>query len=177
MSEIPLCACGCGKLVKVINHTNNAKNYHKGSYHRYLRGHKMAAQKRIAKKWDVNPATGCWQWLCMLNRQGYGNIRLGKNKHVLAHRYVYKLYKGEIPDNKPLDHLCRNRSCVNPDHLEPVTHTENLRRGLSAKLSMEKATEIRRLYTEEGMSKNAIAKLYGVCFTTIYQVLKGNTWN
>lgn len=55
-----------------------------------------------------------------------------KNKRVSksAHREAYKAFKGEIPDGLELDHLCRVRNCVNPDHLEPVTRLENARRGI-----------------------------------------------
>lgn len=73
--------------------------------------------------------SGCWEWQGFLNSNGYG---MTNEKPVqLAHRMGYLLLRGEIPDNKPLDHLCRNPKCVNPEHLEPVTHRENILRGLA----------------------------------------------
>ena len=70
---------------------------------------------------------GCWNWAGSLSRYGYGRIR-GKPER-LAHRVVYELLVGPIPEGLQLDHLCRNPRCVRPDHLEPVTHRENLLRG------------------------------------------------
>lgn len=67
---------------------------------------------------------GCWLWLGYLDRKGYGRFSLG-HKNRIAHRIAYEHYIGPIPDGLPLDHLCRNRACVNPAHLEPVTTKVN----------------------------------------------------
>lgn len=70
----------------------------------------------------------CWLWTSTLNNKGYA--RLGMYKRlVLVHRWTYILFKGVIPANLELDHLCRNPRCINPNHLEPVTHQENNLRG------------------------------------------------
>lgn len=70
---------------------------------------------------------GCWLWTASITDTGYGNIRIKKVLYK-AHRIVYELLKGPITE-QTLDHLCRVRSCVNPDHLEPVSMRENLLRG------------------------------------------------
>lgn len=75
---------------------------------------------------------GCWIWQRELDTKGYGMYRLRGGKRVKrAHRWVYEQYRGPIPAGLELDHLCRVPACVNPDHLEPVTHAENVRRGMA----------------------------------------------
>lgn len=79
----------------------------------------------------ISKSSDCWVWLGKPANTGYGQIGFGyPNRKVRnAHRVIYELLVGEIPDGKQLDHLCRNRLCVNPEHLEPVTQKENLLRG------------------------------------------------
>lgn len=71
---------------------------------------------------------GCWEWQATVNWGGYGQFSMNGG-HMMAHRASYILHCGPIPEGLDLDHLCRNRKCVCPDHLEPVTRSENLRRG------------------------------------------------
>lgn len=77
--------------------------------------------------------SGCWEWQSTLCPNGYG--RLKTRKKILGerrvHRISYRLLAGEIPDGLVLDHLCRVKHCINPDHLEPVTDRENLRRAFA----------------------------------------------
>lgn len=68
---------------------------------------------------------GCWIWQGPVHHTGYG----GFGRSRFAHRYSYETFIGPIPDGLQLDHLCRNRACVRPDHLEPVTMRDNLLRG------------------------------------------------
>lgn len=72
--------------------------------------------------------SGCWEWQAYRNHAGYGQVGLN-GRLALAHRAVYEALVGPIPEGMSLDHLCRNPPCVNPEHLEPVTHAENMRRG------------------------------------------------
>lgn len=71
---------------------------------------------------------GCWVWQRALNQDGYGVTRSG-GRMMKAHRVCHEEFVGAIPAGMELDHLCRVRSCVNPAHLEPVTHAENVSRG------------------------------------------------
>lgn len=74
-------------------------------------------------------ADGCWGWRNKLSLQGYAALYVGDNRNVRAHRFAYELLIGAIPLGHELDHLCRNRGCVNPAHLEPVPHHINVWRG------------------------------------------------
>ena len=73
------------------------------------------------------PNSGCWLWAAKVDRDGYGRVLKG----LLAHRMSFQAFKGEIPKGLTLDHLCRVRSCINPDHLEPVSHKTNILRGVA----------------------------------------------
>lgn len=72
----------------------------------------------------------CWEWTGAKTSGGYGQFWV-KPLKVVSHRFAYEQLVGEIPDDLQLDHLCRNRACVNPQHLEPVTQQVNILRGFS----------------------------------------------
>lgn len=97
------------------------------------------AKERFWKKVDKNgpipehrPELGpCWVWMGILNNWHYGHFRFN-GKRYLTHKFAWKIKRGEVPLGKELDHLCNLPKCVNPNHLEAVTHQENMRRGLNS---------------------------------------------
>jgi hypothetical protein len=122
--------------------------------------------------WVVDEA-GCWIWQ-RGKAEGYGVVwRDGRVQR--AHRVVYEQHRGPIPDGLHLDHLCRVKACVNPDHLEPVTNAENCRRGVKAKLNHEAAAEI-RARVAAGEAQRDVAADYGVTPQCIRHVVIGRTW-
>ena len=95
----------------------------------------------------VEEIAGCWIWRGSILRNGYGQFYSG-GPH-LAHRYSYELHKGPIPKGLVIDHLCRVRRCVNPDHLEAVTQSINLLRGETLN-----ASEVTRMVCPSGHPYN-----------------------
>lgn len=81
---------------------------------------------RMADKFLVGDA--CWEWTGAKTASGYGKVLTFRSIRA-AHRVLYELLVGPVPEGLELDHLCRNAGCVNPGHLEPVTHQENIMRS------------------------------------------------
>ena len=88
-----------------------------------------AVLERLLAK-TAQQSDGCWVWQAQLDSRGYGRIK-SDGKPRFAHRVAYEQLVGPIPDGLELDHLCRVTSCVNPAHMEPVTHRVNMLRGVN----------------------------------------------
>ncbi len=92
----------------------------------------LPLHERMMKNVSIEPNSGCWLWVGTVDLNGYARfaeVIRGKHYNRIAHRAIYTALIGPIPEGLQLDHLCRVRCCVNPQHLEPVTLQENLRRG------------------------------------------------
>src|SRR5262249_48328271 len=92
---------------------------------------------RIRKRIRSDQATGCWIWTGGRTSSGYGSVSR-KGRNTTAHRVVYEVTREQVPDRLVVDHLCRNRLCCRPDHLEVVTNQENVRRGDAARKNGER---------------------------------------
>jgi hypothetical protein len=125
-------------------------------------------------KYAKDPVTGCWVWNAALHPTGYPMSSQAEEQY--AHRLSYKIYKGPIPEGKTLDHLCRNRSCINPAHLEAVSLAENVRRSPRCKLTNADVVSIRGRIDRGEVSNKAIAKDFGVTRQAIYRIRKGLMW-
>jgi hypothetical protein len=121
---------GCDKPV-------NARGWCKKHYTRWSRngdpldsGSRIVGDVLARYEASVERTPGCWYWVGKIGQNGYGYLNEGHTRH-LAHRWSYEHNVGPIPDGLSIDHLCRVTYCVNPEHLEPVTHRENVLRGIA----------------------------------------------
>ena len=89
---------------------------------------RSSLRERLLSKAIINPETGCWEWAGAKTPSGYGTLRRD-GRTVYAHRTAYDLIERAIPAGLVIDHLCRNRACINPAHLEPVSQRENMMRS------------------------------------------------
>lgn len=121
---------GCEKPV-------NGRGWCKMHYTRWLRGTAVERPSLTVEQrfWQgVRKSDYCWEWSGARSSGGYGRVPSGGRDALYAHRFAYELLVGPIPEGLQIDHLCRNRACCNPIHLEPVTPAENVRRGAAGRL-------------------------------------------
>lgn len=119
----------------------------------------------------------CWEWMGSVNKKtGYGKKKFG-GKTLLAHRWMYQILFGRIPDNTVINHKCQNRSCVNPYHLEVVSQADNCRHGDGSKLTIDQVSEIKkRLKKAKWGDRKKIAEEFGVSPALISDIKYGRAW-
>lgn len=118
---------------------------------------------------------GCWEWIGNKTANGYGKKQFAGHTHS-AHRWLWQMLQGPIPDGMVIDHVCQNRACVNPQHLRVVTQAENVRAGLSTVLTPGDAKEIRQMWAD-GWTQPDIAEKFGVPRSTIASITQGHSWS
>lgn len=129
-----LCKCGCGLPAPQYQRTNSAKGQVKGAFATFVSGHNRRGSTALLRYSIV--ANGCWLWDGSKDHKGYGRAQVDR-VHTHAHRAIFQKLVGPIPRSMHLDHLCRNVACVNPEHMEPVTPAENVRRQHAARRMCE----------------------------------------
>jgi len=117
-------------LVRDCENKHLAKGYCKKHYRRVQNHGRPELPTTEERFWAKVEFNDCWEWTGAKHPLGYGNFNAASH-YISAHRFAYQVLVGDIPNRLVLDHLCRNTSCVNPDHLQPVLQSVNIRRGAS----------------------------------------------
>lgn len=174
--EVPYgkCRCGCGGDAPISQFTNQAYGWEKGKPKKYILGHSVRLSQVDYLEEDRGHATPCWVWQMALAKAGYGLTHVN-GKTTSAHRFYYENRKGTIEKGLQLDHLCKVRCCVNPDHLEPVTNATNSRRGNMTRLTREDTHRIKELRAS-GLVYREIAAIYGITQQYASVIVRGKKW-
>lgn len=139
----------------------------------------QGVDERLWSKVIINEATGCWEWQGATTN-GYGAAWSGGGRGIgrvrMAHRLFYELIVGDVGD-AVLDHLCRNRRCVNPEHLEPTTHQVNILRGVGATAANAAKTHCPQghTYADHAYVKSG-RRICGICSPTTGKQGQQRTW-
>lgn len=162
-----LCQCGCGQVTTLAPRNNARTGARKGKRNRFVQNHSGRRRKDRYRVEDRGFDTPCWIWQLERKPSGYG-MDMRDGKHILAHRGYYAARFGPIPEGLDVHHRCEVRECVNPDHLEAITHAENMR------LAHEKTERNREMIAlvEQGLTRAEVARRYGVSWYTVHKIVK-----
>ena len=140
--------------------------------------------ERIRRHVVIDAPSGCWLWTGRKDRTGYGRMNVAGRSEA-AHRVSYRTFRGPIPPGLVLDHVCRTRACVNPDHLDPVSRSENMRRAAEHGAWAGTHTSRRRTPAEvleivaaleAGETRTALARRLGLSYSMIADIDRGQSW-
>jgi hypothetical protein len=168
-----LCECGCGRDAGLYKNTNRKQGMIAGAPRRFISGHSRRLKREEYRIEDRGYKTPCWIWN-MATLFGYAYSRGNPGESRRVHRRNYERRYGKIPAGLEPDHLCRQRACVNPEHVEVVTRAVNTRRGKSAKLTIEQVREIRSLARPGNFPE--IARRFNVHSATVCKIVNQKLW-
>lgn len=161
------CQCGCGEKTTLSRQNHRERGWVKGEPKRFMKGHGTRGAGAGYKE-DEN---GCWIWQGHITSHGYGS-----GTYTWAHREVWEKHRGSIPDGLQLDHLCSVRACVNPEHLEPVTAVENIRRGMTGSCSRTFSPQAIKAIRCSRMSCAQLGSVFGASSSTIHLIKTRKTY-
>lgn len=175
-NESGLCQCGCRQPAPIATYTHRPRGWVAGYPKQYISGHNGALSGQHYIIEDRGYATPCHIWQRSKTQSGHGHMK-HNGKMRLAHVVYYEEKYSPVPEGLQLDHLCRQRDCVNADHLEPVTGAENCRRGARTILTKDSVVTIKALLAiRPKIPKTQIARRFGVDPATIWDIEGGRTW-
>ncbi len=142
----------------------------------------LEARKKFKEKIKIDTESGCWVWTGPRHPKGYGHFSV-HGRHFYAHRYIMEFINGPIPKDKELHHMCGRKECVNPRHLEIVTHAENMRKAVrkdswrgennpNAKLR-DKEVRIIKTLNKKGMAIKELADVFDMPLRSAYYAVRG----
>ena len=149
----------------------------------------MVLMERFNQKYEAEPMSGCWLWICTLDGKGYGKLKVA-GKLISGHRLSWELHRGEIPIGKWVLHRCDNRMCVNPEHLFLGTARDNVldmvqkgrwgklpgqrggEKNYNARLTWEKVRDIRT----RRIGMGAFARFYGISHRMVGKIQRNENW-
>lgn len=166
------CHCGCGGKTRIAKLTSTARYRRAGMPYRYLHGHDRCRSGNEFAVENRDYKSPCWIWKRHINSSGYGMMRDSAGTLRASYAVYYENKFGKVPEGLQLDHKCRQRACVNPDHLDPVTHAINVARGASCTISSEKIRRVKVLL-ENGTRQIEVAAAVGISQSAVSDIKLG----
>jgi hypothetical protein len=171
-----LCQCGCEELTAIAKSNDYRDGTMKGCHRRFISGHSRRKSPLEYVEEDRGYKTKCWIWQRYTRKYGYGYTWDPVRKiKISAYRLYYERAKGPIPEGLTLDHLCRIPSCINPDHLEPVTSEENSRRAVNTRLNADRVRRMRFL-SSVGVTYADLGRIFEISWQNAREICLRATW-